>query len=201
MQTTSLTPANLLSLIRLLLVPAIWLLAAAGEARAVGIGLIISGITDVLDGQLARRFGQVSALGSRLDAIADAAVNTSALGWLYLLRPEVVRDHVLLIVPLIALGIAAIVVGWVRFGRIADLHLPSGRAMAVAGYLFLVNLFLFDAYSRVLFFTMLFLAWIVASEALYVFCTRRNLDERVSSPLLSSLSGLLGGRRRARSPY
>jgi phosphatidylglycerophosphate synthase len=154
-----------------------------------------------LDGQLARRLGQASALGSRLDAIADAAVNASALGWLYLLRPEVVRDHVVLIVPLIALGAAAIAVGWIRFGRIADLHLPSGRAMAVAGYLFLVNLFLFDTYSRVLFFTMMFLAWIVASEALYVFCTRRNLDERVSSPLLSSLSGLLGGRHRARSPY
>ncbi len=201
MQTPSLTPANLLSLIRLLLVPAIWLLAAAGEARAVGLGLIISGLTDVLDGQLARRLGQVSALGSRLDAIADAAVNASALGWLYLLRPEVVRDHLVVIVPLLALGAAAIVVGWIRFGRIADLHLPSGRAMAVAGYLFLVNLFLFDVYSRVLFFLMMLLAWIVASEALYVFCTRRNLDERVSSPLLSSLSGLLGGRRRARSSY
>lgn len=201
MQTTSLTPANLLSLIRLLLVPAIWLLAAAGEARAVGIGLIISGITDVLDGQLARRFGQASALGSRLDAIADAAVNASALGWLYLLRPEVVRDHAVLIAPLIVLGAVAIAVGWIRFGRIADLHLPSGRAMAVAGYLFLVNLFLFDAYSRVLFFTMVALAWIVASEALYVFCTRRSLDEHVSSPLLSSLGGLLGGRRRPRSSY
>ncbi len=201
MQTPSLTPANLLSLIRLLLVPAIWLLVAAGEARAAGIGLVVSGVTDVLDGQLARRLGQVSTVGSRLDALADAAVNASALGWLYLLRPEVVRDHLLVILPLLVLGVTTIAVGWIKFGRIADLHLPVGRAMAVVGYLFLLNLFLFDTYSRVLFIVMMLLAWIVASEALFIFCTRSEIDERVSSPLLNSLSGLLGGRRRARSSY
>src|SRR2546422_5319511 len=78
---------------RLLLVPFIWLLALQGQGRLVGFGLIGAGLTDVLDGYLARRLGQVSTRGARLDAIADVVLLVSAAAWLQLLRPEIARGN------------------------------------------------------------------------------------------------------------
>jgi cardiolipin synthase len=66
-----LTVPNLISLLRLLLVPVFaWLIATHQDAWAVAV-LAFSGATDWLDGVLARRLGQVSRLGQLLDPAAD----------------------------------------------------------------------------------------------------------------------------------
>lgn len=66
------TLPNLLSLLRLLLIPVfLWLvLGPRHDLLALGV-LVVSGITDFLDGWLARRLGQHSRFGSLLDPIAD----------------------------------------------------------------------------------------------------------------------------------
>ena len=66
------TIPNLLSVIRLLLVPVfLWLVLGPKEDEWALLVLVISGITDYLDGKLARRFNQTSALGAILDPVAD----------------------------------------------------------------------------------------------------------------------------------
>lgn len=66
------TLPNLLSFLRLLLIPVfLWLvLGPRHDLIALGV-LVVSGITDYLDGWLARRLGQYSRFGSLLDPIAD----------------------------------------------------------------------------------------------------------------------------------
>ena len=66
-----LTVPNLLSLIRILLIPVFGVLFYRGEVLWSVIVLAISGLTDFLDGKIARKFNQVSALGKLLDPIAD----------------------------------------------------------------------------------------------------------------------------------
>ena len=62
---------NALSLLRLLLVPLFfWLILAGHDAWALGV-LAVSGVTDYLDGFLARRWNQVSRVGQLLDPVAD----------------------------------------------------------------------------------------------------------------------------------
>src|SRR5687768_12902411 len=61
---------NLLSLLRLILVPTLWVFALLDLPKVVGFGLVVAAVTDVLDGQLARRLGQTSSFGSKLDSIA-----------------------------------------------------------------------------------------------------------------------------------
>ena len=73
--------ADWLSSLRLMLVPLIWIPALQGHGRLVGLGLIAAGATDVLDGYLARRRGEVAPRGARLDAIADIVLLVSAAGW------------------------------------------------------------------------------------------------------------------------
>lgn len=67
----SLTVPNLLSLIRILLIPVFGVLFYRGYILWSVVVLIISGITDFLDGKIARRFNQVSELGKMLDPVAD----------------------------------------------------------------------------------------------------------------------------------
>lgn len=69
--TGALTIPNLLSLIRILLVPVFAVLFLNGNYLWAIIVLAISGFTDFLDGKIARKFNQISALGKLLDPIAD----------------------------------------------------------------------------------------------------------------------------------
>lgn len=66
-----LTLPNALSTLRLLGVPAfVWAIATQHDAIALAI-LMGSGITDYLDGKIARHYGLVSRVGQLLDPIAD----------------------------------------------------------------------------------------------------------------------------------
>lgn len=86
------SPANWLTALRLLLVALLWPLALVGQGRLLGLGLLAAGLTDVLDGYLARRLGTVSRFGARLDAVADLALLVSAAAWLWMLHPSLVAD-------------------------------------------------------------------------------------------------------------
>jgi phosphatidylglycerophosphate synthase len=191
---------NLLSLLRLVLVPCLWIFALLSVPKAVGCGLAIAAVTDVLDGKLARRLNLITPFGSKLDALADVAVNVSAVGWLLVLRPDVLEDHPIYFVVLSLAGIFALWSGWAKFGRLADFHLNSGRAAGVVAYLFLINLFLFDRYTQPLFYALMALTWIVAIEAIMLIFTRDSIDERVPSPLFSWLNSSTRTRRRDQHP-
>lgn len=66
-----LTVPNLLSLLRLVLVPVfVWLLVV-GELGWAGLVLVVAGFSDYADGKIARRYGLVTRLGQLLDPIAD----------------------------------------------------------------------------------------------------------------------------------
>ena len=67
-----LTIPNLLSAVRLLLIPLIiWLYCGAKNDGAAVAMIFLSGLTDVADGIIARKFNMVSDFGKILDPIAD----------------------------------------------------------------------------------------------------------------------------------
>lgn len=65
------TIPNLLSFIRILLIPVFAVLFYNGYNIAAVIVLAVSGFSDLIDGKIARKFNQVSNLGKMLDPIAD----------------------------------------------------------------------------------------------------------------------------------
>jgi cardiolipin synthase len=67
---TALTPANQLTLLRMLLIPVFALLVIYGHMGAALGVFMIAGLTDALDGLIARRTGK-STLGAWLDPMAD----------------------------------------------------------------------------------------------------------------------------------
>lgn len=71
---------NLLTLLRLGLVPfVVFFLESPGHNLAALICFLIASATDWVDGYLARRFNQITPLGSLLDPLADKVLVTAAL--------------------------------------------------------------------------------------------------------------------------
>lgn len=69
-----LTAPNVLSLLRLLILPVVYLDLVAGSKTRALVVLGVFAATDWVDGYVARRFGQVSRLGVLLDPISDRAL-------------------------------------------------------------------------------------------------------------------------------
>jgi cardiolipin synthase (CMP-forming) len=93
------TVPNLLSMARLAGVPVFLWLVLGPEADGWALGLLmLSGFTDYLDGYLARRFDQTSALGEILDPVADRLYILAVVIGLAL--REIIPWWVALILPL-----------------------------------------------------------------------------------------------------
>ena len=74
------TLPNVLSFFRILLIPVIiWLYLVKDNSIWAGYVLILSGLTDVLDDFIARRFNVASDLGKVLDPVADKLTQAAML--------------------------------------------------------------------------------------------------------------------------
>lgn len=177
------TLPNRLSRLRLAAIPLLWILAIAGETTWLAVGLMIAAMTDVADGAIARHYHRTTALGSRLDSIADHTLTASTALWLVWLRPDFVAEQLPLLGAWVALGITALLVGWVRFRRIGDLHLYSAKIAGTLGYLFAVWLLLFGTYSVTVFYLVIGISMLASAESLLVVSTRSAVDEHVGSIL------------------
>ncbi len=177
--------ADRLTALRLALLPVLWVLAALGRPVPLGIGVAIAGLTDMLDGYLARRSRQSTPFGSRFDSVADHLLSASMLIWLLWLRPDFFREQLPLLLLWAALGLAVLLVGWVQFRRFGDLHLYSAKAAAIVGSLFGISLLIFGTYSRPVFYAVLAVCFVAAAETLIALLTRSDVDEHIGSILLA----------------
>jgi cardiolipin synthase (CMP-forming) len=73
-----LTYANQLTILRMVFVPCFVILLIYGHPKSATILFVLAGITDGLDGLIARKFGQKTVLGSFLDPMADKILLTAA---------------------------------------------------------------------------------------------------------------------------
>ena len=74
------TIPNLLSVLRICMIPwLIWTYLARGDNTGAALILLLSGLTDIVDGFIARRFNMVSNLGKALDPLADKLLVMVAL--------------------------------------------------------------------------------------------------------------------------
>ena len=172
---------NVFTAARLVLVVILWGFALAGNARVVGVGLALAFVTDVADGFAARRLNRVTPFGSRFDSLVDSLVGPSAIVWLLLLEPDVVRDHALLAGVWVAVTYTSLAVGLLRHRRFANLHLRSSRVACVAQYAFLVDVFVAGSYSPVLLYLAAGLGILSSLETLVLQLAFDGIDEEERS--------------------
>lgn len=93
------TIPNLLSFFRLCLIPLIiWLYCVEVNSFWAGYTLILSGITDIIDGFIARHFHMTSDLGKVLDPVADKLTQAAMLVCLLVRFPFMIVPLVLLLI-------------------------------------------------------------------------------------------------------
>ena len=78
------TIPNLLSFIRILLIPVFAVLFYRQEYGWAILTLVLSGLSDFFDGKIARKFNQISALGKMLDPVADKLTQVTLAVLLFL---------------------------------------------------------------------------------------------------------------------
>ena len=94
------TIPNYITIFRFLLVPAVVLALIGGDVEWALVGFVLAGVSDALDGFIARQFNQHSELGAYLDPMADKLLLVSVfvvLGYmgelpLWLVMAAVSRD-------------------------------------------------------------------------------------------------------------
>ena len=116
---------DLLTGLRIGLIPVLSIAVVAGNGRVAGFGLVLAGATDYLDGLLARRLGVAGTGGARFDALADGLLMVGAFSWLAWLHPDIVTGSPAIVAPTLTLWLAA-----VRFAGPRRLH---GVTPKVAG--------------------------------------------------------------------
>lgn len=99
---------NIITGIRILLIPVFVIFLIQGKLTPSLVIFLIAGITDALDGFIARRYGQVSELGAYMDPIADKILLVSS--FLILSMRNLIPDWLCVLVItrdiLIILGVA-----------------------------------------------------------------------------------------------
>jgi len=177
------TLASTVTACRIAFLPLLWWWAATGRPRWVGIGVMVSFCGDILDGLLARRLNQVTALGGRLDSLADALLLASSVVWLVWFRPEILELPQAGAVALaIGTWLLLIGVGLAKLRRFLNLHLYSAKASGVVGAVFVMDALAFGFHAAL--FYLAFGAFTLANlEGLAIMLTRSHVDERIGSIL------------------
>ncbi|SEC59786.1 CDP-diacylglycerol--glycerol-3-phosphate 3-phosphatidyltransferase [Paramicrobacterium humi] len=136
-----LTIPNVLSFVRLALVPVFLVLLVEGQDVLALVVLAVSGITDFLDGFLARRLDQVTRLGQLLDPAADRLYIFAALlglGWrelipFWLVVVIIARDVMLLALAVLLARHGGTALPVVKTGKAATAALFIGLPVLMLG--------------------------------------------------------------------
>jgi cardiolipin synthase len=114
----NLTLANQLTLLRIMLIPAFVLLVLYGHLGAALLTFLIAGITDALDGLIARLAGQGTSLGAWLDPMADKLLLVST--FIVLTLPTVpLTNHLPLWLTVIVISRDVAIIGVVAIVNLA----------------------------------------------------------------------------------
>ena len=180
------TIPNMLSISRLILIPAMlipsYFIQDEQQARFVFlIMFIVIGVTDKLDGTLARYLNQTTALGAKLDTVADMVFYPLIALWLYRFESGVVGEWWNLIYFLLALYFVKMIVGRMKFGYIPAFHTIGAKTFSASLYFFMILAILSPEFAKTIFPLLCVIGYINQLEETYILLTRDSVDENIKS--------------------
>lgn len=104
-----LTIPNLLSLLRLCMIPLmVWLYIGKQDYALTTLVLVLSGLTDMLDGYIARHYNMVSDFGKAFDPVADKLTQIAMMLCLVTRFPLMLLPWIVLVVKEVFTGITSL---------------------------------------------------------------------------------------------
>lgn len=135
------TIPNAISFYRLCAAPFAAYAAIDGNRSLFAVLIIISLLSDVADGLIARVFRQQSDFGARLDSVADDITFAVGVLGIFMFEFDAISADIFWLLLLMILWILSTVLPLIRFGRTPAFHLYSFRANGYLLALFFVYLF------------------------------------------------------------
>lgn len=132
--------ANIISIFRILLTPI--LIFSVYNPLLFGILFLIAGISDTLDGTIARYFKQTSSLGSKLDTIGDSLLLIPTI------IAFIIHFDLSFILPFLIATLVLIVIyritQFIIYKKFLSYHFLTGKLSAVILYIFISYTFIFS---------------------------------------------------------
>lgn len=132
---------NIISSIRILMVPILIYLAVSQQAMIFIVVLIFTALTDALDGYLARRLQLVSELGAKLDSWGDFLVYSAMGISSWMLWPDIFFRELLYIVIIIGCFTLPVLIGLLKFRTFISYHTLSTKIAVVLSIIAYILLF------------------------------------------------------------
>lgn len=114
--------------------------------------LLLSFLTDAIDGFLARRYGVISKAGAVLDSIGDDLTVAVAIMGLLVFDTSFFRRQLVIIIILASLYVIQTVAALVRYGKLTSFHTWLAKIAAVSQGVFLVGVFFMAEFPLLLFY-------------------------------------------------
>lgn len=183
---------NLLSLLRLILVPLLIGLAMYEQAQLFLLLLAVSLVSDVLDGYVARKLQQTSELGAKLDSWGDILTYGAMIFGLYFIWPTIFIAQAGYLFAAMLSFILPLLLALSRFGSYPSYHTLGAKItailMAPAYYL----LILWD--SELFFRAVILLRVLVAIEEMAITFALKRPKSNVDSIFFLLWGGSKGSK-------
>ncbi|MGB0473476.1 MAG: CDP-alcohol phosphatidyltransferase family protein [Porticoccaceae bacterium] len=122
---------NLLSLLRLALVPVLIIAVCLKETNLFLLLLAISLLSDMLDGYFARKLQQVTEFGARLDSWADMATYAMMIIGIFYIWPVIFVEQLYFLIAATLSYVLPVVIALARFGSFPSYHTWGAKIAAV----------------------------------------------------------------------
>ena len=183
MKTIFLTIPNIISLTRIFLAPLVYFLLSVNNKIALTLILVFVGLTDAVDGFIARKLKQDSNFGAKLDSCADIIYYAIFIFWFLTKYYQDWHIYFYLSVLPIALILLAQIITQLRFRAFASFHLYSIKASAMLAYLTVVCSLLFGFNKSLI--QLLLIFWSIASlETLITSVMIKKIQYNIKSVFL-----------------
>ena len=132
---------NLVSSIRILIAPLLFVFAFQGMEYWFLGALLFSGFTDVVDGFLARKFNMITPLGAHLDSWGDFTIYSTMAACAWILWPEITRRELLYYALILFSFLLPALVGLVKFGKLTGYHTWTVKVAVLSTFVGYVALY------------------------------------------------------------
>lgn len=172
---------NLLSITRVL---SCGFFLVIGENKILFLLLVVLiGITDVLDGYIARKYKCESEIGAQLDSVGDFVFYISLVAYLWVFKKELILDKMEILLLAVSVKFLPLLLSLIRNKKIVFLHTLLNK---MSGLIVLIGIVLVVLFNRSEIINLIAVIIIIAGiEESVIHIIKKNPDKNIRSVFLS----------------
>ena len=170
---------NLLSIIRIVL--SLFIIIVAKNNRLLFVIVLLCGVTDVLDGYIARKYNVESKVGAKLDSLGDYTFFLMLVLYFFIWRLNLINDNSMFIVLVIMVRLSSLVVCWIQNKKVYSLHTIANKVTGLLLYVGILVEILVERKGILVF--LLVISLISAIEELMIMITIKQPDSNIKGIL------------------